>query len=105
MTTPFHLEHLTYKSIAQYVAKQNLYSSISASERFKLDSTRNISASGILAKTIWKFAETYFLKAGILDGFYGFVAAMGATYSTFWKYVKIKEMAAQDDQERRNKRH
>ena len=96
LTTPFHLEHLTYKSISQYVAKQNLYSGISASEKFRLGKVKEVGIAGIIGRTLWKFAETYLLKAGILDGYYGFVTAIGATYSTFWKYVKIKELARRD---------
>jgi len=83
--------HHTYKSISQYVAKQNMYSSISAKELFIAG--KNVSPYIIPMKVLWKFIETYFVKKGFLDGFRGFVVAMGATYAVFWKYVQIWELS------------
>ena len=83
--------HHTYKSIAQYLTKQNMYSSISAKELFS--SGKRVAPTIIPLKTLWKFIETYFVKRGFLDGFRGFVVAMGATYSIFWKYVQIWELS------------
>jgi glycosyltransferase involved in cell wall biosynthesis len=91
-TTSLHLEHFTYKSLAQYILKQNLYSSISAAEKFKTGKFVRMGVTRAVLKTIWKFVETYILKAGFLDGFYGFVVSAGATYATFWKYAKIREL-------------
>ena len=86
--------HYTYKSIAQYLTKQNMYSSISAKELFH--SGRKVTPHLIPLKAFWKFIETYLLKRGFLDGFRGFVVAIGATYSTFWKYVQIWELSRRD---------
>lgn len=90
-TVPFPLVHNTYNSISQYLIKQNLYSSVSAMERVKAG--KKAMPLLIPVKTVWKFVETYFIKWGIMDGFHGFVAAMGATYSTFLKCVKIWELS------------
>jgi len=90
-TTSFPIIHNSYNSVSQYLIKQNLYSSVSAAERVKAG--KKVMPFLIPAKTLWKFLETYFIKGGFMDGFHGFVAAMGASYSTFLKYVKIWEMS------------
>ncbi len=86
--------HYTYGSISQYLAKQNLYASISAREMFL--SGKTVAPYVIPLKTVWKFIETYVLKRGFLDGFRGFIVAMGATYAIFWKYVQIWELSGKD---------
>jgi len=88
-TLPVPLVHLTYSSLSQYVARQNTYSSASAEAL--INKGRGISPLFIPLKTLWKFIETYVVKMGFLDGFHGFVAAMGASFSTFWKYAKLWE--------------
>jgi hypothetical protein len=39
-----------------------------------------------------KFFECYFLKLGFLDGYPGFVIAVGAAYSVFIRWAKIWEI-------------
>lgn len=84
------LIHYTYRSISQYLAKQNMYASISARELFL--SGKKVARYVIPLKTCWKFVETYFVKRGFLDGFRGFLVAIGATYAIFWKYVHLWEL-------------
>ena len=88
------LIHHTYKSISQYLAKQNMYSSISAREMHNLG--RRVLPLFIPARTVWKFMETYVIKKGFVDGFRGVIVAMGAAYSTFWKYVQLWELSRGD---------
>jgi glycosyltransferase involved in cell wall biosynthesis len=83
--------HNTYKSISQYLTKQNMYSSISAKELFLAG--KKIRLYIIPLKVVWKFIETYFIKKGFLDGFRGFIVSMGASYSMFWKYVQLWELS------------
>ena len=92
VTIPF--VHHTYKSIAQYLIKQNMYSGISAQELFT--SGKRVNPIVIPLKTLWKFMETYFVKKGFLDGYRGFIVAMGATYSMFWKYIQLWELSRKD---------
>jgi glycosyltransferase involved in cell wall biosynthesis len=90
-TVQFPIIHHTYKSISQYLTKQNMYSGISAKELFY--SGKKMPPHIIPIKALWKFMETYFIKKGFMDGFHGFIAAMGATYSMFWKYVQLWELS------------
>ncbi len=83
--------HHTYKTISQYIAKQNMYASISARELLR--SGKRGAPYLIPLKVCAKFIETYVVKRGFLDGFHGFVVATGATYAIFWKYVEIWELS------------
>ncbi|OGW45467.1 MAG: hypothetical protein A2Y66_08825 [Nitrospirae bacterium RBG_13_41_22] len=84
--------HYPYKSLTKYVIKQNLYSSISATEKFNSMKKKKISPFIILIKTASKFTETYFIKRGFMDGFYGLIVGIGTAYSTFLKYAKLWEL-------------
>jgi glycosyltransferase involved in cell wall biosynthesis len=84
--------HITYKSLSQYIHKQNLYSSISAQEKVKTGEAGKISPFMIVLKTAEKFVEVYIIKRGFLDGFHGLIAAIGATCAAFFKHAKIWEL-------------
>jgi hypothetical protein len=89
-TIPAPLVHYTYSSLSQYVARQNAYSTAAAEVMARKG--EKISPLFIPLKTFWKFIETYVVKMGFLDGFHGFVAAVGASFSAFWKYAKLCEL-------------
>lgn len=92
-TVPIPIIHYTYKSVTQYVLKQNLYSSIAAQEVVKEGKAKKITPYKMITKPLWKFIETYFIKMGFLDGLHGLIAAMGAAYSACWKQAKIWELS------------
>lgn len=46
----------------------------------------------LLAKPFGKFCETYFLKAGLLDGLAGFIISINAAHSMFLKYAYLIEL-------------
>ena len=89
-----HLEgdilHYTYYSIEEHIAQGNKFTSIAASAMFKQNKKSN------WFKIIWNpfyaFINSYFLRGGFLDGFYGFVIARQIAYQTFLKYVKLMQM-------------
>jgi len=89
-TVPAPLVHYTYASLSQYVARQNTYSTAAAEAMAQKG--RKIFPLFIPLKTFWKFIETYVVKMGFLDGFHGFVAAVGASFTSFWKYAKLWEL-------------
>lgn len=91
-TVSIPIVHYTYKTLTQYFSKQNSYSSIAACALIKEGRAKQVTAVKVLAKTIWKFIETFLLKRGFLDGFYGFITAAGAAYAQFLKQVKIWEL-------------
>ena len=40
----------------------------------------------------WAFIYSYFIRLGLLDGFYGFVIAKNIAHLTFMKYYKLYAM-------------
>ena len=73
-----HLLHYAYENIAQFIEKQNRYSSINPKKSF---------FKAIIAP-YWTFFRMYFLKCGFLDGIEGFIIAKLYSQYTFWKYTK-----------------
>ena len=47
-----------------------------------------------LSRGLWAFFHMYFLKLGILDGWPGFIIALGNFEGTFYKYAKLYELQA-----------
>ncbi|MBD3412866.1 MAG: glycosyltransferase [Candidatus Aminicenantes bacterium] len=84
------LYHFTYRDISDHLKRINQFSSLGAKKLY---------AAG--KKCRWyhlvflppqRFLKSYFLKAGILDGFAGFVIAALHSYAIFARYAKLKEI-------------
>ncbi len=84
------LEHYSFRDMADYVERQNRYSSLSAEQ----NSSNGKEASWIdlVAKPPLAFIKTYFLKQGFREGFLGFFLAISASYYTFLKYAKTRKI-------------
>jgi glycosyltransferase involved in cell wall biosynthesis len=90
-----HLEsnllHYTCDSLSEHLRTLDRYTTLAAAEL--IDRRTPVGWAKILINPPWTFIQTYFLKAGFLDGAEGLVIAyMAATYN-FVKYVKTKFMA------------
>ncbi len=83
------LLHYSYCSILQHVEQSNKFSEIAAKADF--NNGRKVSFMGLIIKPCWKFIRDYFLKAGFLDGYYGFVICKISAKAVFIKYLKIRE--------------
>ena len=79
--------HYSYASIADHVAQNNKLSSVSALAYFNKGKKARI--SHILVNPFWAFFQSYILRAGFLDGFFGLVIAVQIAHLTFLKYVKL----------------
>ena len=81
-----------YKNLEELLHKANRYSSLGS---LKLEKSGK---SGTLSKAFlhgaWAFVHLFFLKRGILDGWPGFVIALGNFEGTFYKYAKLAERNA-----------
>jgi len=71
--------HLAYESIAQFIDKQNRYSTLHAKGGNHMKALFN---------PAWTFFRLFVLKKGFLDGWDGFVISRLYAQYTFWKYVK-----------------
>jgi glycosyltransferase involved in cell wall biosynthesis len=84
------LLHQTYSNFDEHIDKNNRYSRLSAQLLYQKG--KRIYAYKILVNPFWAFFTSYFLKAGFLDGFYGFVIAVNIAHLTFLKYIKLYQL-------------
>ncbi|TAE00032.1 MAG: glycosyltransferase family 2 protein [Bacteroidetes bacterium] len=82
--------HWSYYNISEHIQKANVYSSLGAENNFK--NGKKGSIFKILFSPLIKFLKSYVLQTGFLDGFYGFVICSIASYETFLKYLKTREL-------------
>ncbi|MFQ5670464.1 MAG: glycosyltransferase [Acidobacteriota bacterium] len=83
------LEHRTFDSFVSYAEKMERYSTWWALDR--LDAGRRASPWTVFTHTLGRFVRMYLLKGGVLDGGYGLILALLASYSVFLKYAKLWE--------------
>ncbi len=94
---PGYLHHaiwqVPFKNLEEVMHKANKYSTLGA---VKLaENGKQATMGKALARGLWSFFKLYFLKRGILDGWPGFVIALGNFEGTFYRYAKLHEMKAQ----------
>ena len=73
-----------FKDMGEVLLKANRYSTLGA----KKIAHKKISMGSALAHGIWAFVKHYVFKAGFLDGWAGFVIALGNFEGTFYRYLK-----------------
>mgnify|MGYP006166918085 CR=1 FL=1 len=83
------LLHYSFYTIHQHIAQVNTFTEIAAREALAKGKKSNVIT--IIGKSFWKFIHSYFIKLGILDGYYGFVICSISSFSTFSKYAKTKQ--------------
>jgi glycosyltransferase involved in cell wall biosynthesis len=92
--TVLHIEgdilHYTYDSIMNHIAIANQYTTYVAEGYF--ERKKKVSLVKILFAPAWGFFRDYFIRMGFLDGYYGFVICVVAAFSTFLKYVKLRQL-------------
>jgi hypothetical protein len=72
------------------VHKANKYSTLGAEKLSRRG--KHATMFHALLRGIWSFLHMYVLKKGILDGWPGFIIALGNFEGTFYKYAKLHEM-------------
>jgi glycosyltransferase involved in cell wall biosynthesis len=81
-----------FKNMAEVMHKANRYSSLGAEKIVH----KKISMGSALAHGLWAFVKHYVFKLGFLDGWAGFMIALGNFEGTFYRYVKALEMQKGD---------
>lgn len=79
--------HYSYYTIAEHVAQNNKFSTIAAESLFAQG--KRTSLFNIIINPPWAFVQSYFIKAGFLDGLFGFVIAIQISHMTFLKHIKL----------------
>ena len=80
------LLHSSIRSLEQMIGKINHYTS-SGAQRLQ-DKGRTGSLSKAVSHGLWAVFRAYILKRGFLDGREGFIAAVSAGESAYYKYLK-----------------
>jgi glycosyltransferase involved in cell wall biosynthesis len=84
------IHHFTYGSIAEHVARINVFSDLGAQKLYaKRKKCRLIH---LLGWPCGRFLKSYFLKLGVLDGFPGLVISVLNSYAIFIRYAKLREI-------------
>ena len=84
------LLHYSFYTINQHLAQINYFSEIKANEAFKRKKINNIFT--ILFKPSIRFFIMYIIKAGFLDGYYGYVVCKNSAFSEHLKQTKLREL-------------
>lgn len=79
-----------FKRLEEIVHKANKYSTLGAEKLAQRG--RQGTMWTALMRGLWAFFHMYILKRGILDGWPGFVIALGNFEGTFYKYAKLHEL-------------
>ncbi|MEQ6124276.1 glycosyltransferase family 2 protein [Pseudotenacibaculum sp. MALMAid0570] len=79
--------HYSYISFDRYIVKLNQHSALKAEELFEKGLI--ITPFHIVIKPFARFIKHYFIKLGILDGFYGFIISFALSYGVLVRYIKL----------------
>lgn len=82
--------HYSFYTIAQHLQQINKFSEISAIERYKR--RKKTTLINLILNPAWKFIHSYFIKLGMLDGYYGLIISINSAYSTYLKHIKLKKL-------------
>ena len=77
-----------FKNLGEVMHKANRYSTLGA-EKIK---HKKLSMASALTHGLWAFVKHYVFKRGFLDGWAGFVIALGTFEGTFYRYAKAVEL-------------
>lgn len=81
-----------FKNLEEILHKANKYSTLGAVKLAEKGRTATMFTAFIHGA--WSFIQHYVMKRGILDGWPGFIIALGNFEGTFYRYAKLHEMRA-----------
>lgn len=94
------LLHYSYYSVSEHVVQINNYSTIMARSYYEMG--RNVWFFSIILHSIWRFVKDFFIRAGFLDGFYGFIVSVNSAHEVFLKYVKLRNIYKDEKRNQKN---
>ncbi len=89
------LRHETYRDLEEVLHKIDSYSSAGAAMAIRAGERAGMGKA--LAHGFWSFVRTYFLRRGLLDGAEGLMLAVSNAETTYYKYVKLRELTRARD--------
>lgn len=94
------LIHTPYRSIQDFIAKMQSYSTLFAEQH---QGKKNSSMGKAIAHGSFAFLKSYILKKGFLGGKEGFIISLYNGHTTFYKYLKLIELNKKLTKEEANK--
>ncbi len=82
--------HESYSDFSEVLEKVNSYSTLQAQKLASHDVKSSLSKA--IFRALWKFIQTYFVKAGFLDGMHGLMLAISSAEGVYYKYLKLLEL-------------
>jgi len=79
--------HYSYRTLDDLLEKMNRYSKGAAIDSFTRGGSSSLTKA--LAKGIWAFVRTYFVRQGFRDGHIGLVLAIYNAQTTYYKYLRL----------------
>ncbi len=76
-----------FRNLEEIIRKMDRYSSLGAQKL----RNRRVSMAGAIGHGMWSFLKHYVFKLGFIDGWAGFVIALGNFEGTFYRYAKRYE--------------
>lgn len=83
------LLHYSFPTISAHLKKIEQYSEIGA--RFDVARGKKVSFLKLWLGPKWVFLQSYLLRAGFLDGYYGYIICKNSAFAAFAKYAKIRQ--------------
>ncbi len=79
--------HYSYHTISEHVIQNNKLSNLAAESLFANGKKTNL--LNIFVRPWWAFFVSFIIRAGFLDGLFGFVIAIQIAHMTFLKHLKL----------------
>ena len=79
--------HYSYRTVSEHVNQNNKLSTLAAESLFANGKKTNL--LNIIVRPWWNFLVSFIIRAGFLDGLFGFVIAIQIAHMTFLKHLKL----------------
>ncbi len=96
------LEHYSYNSVSEYVARMDRYALLAAKELIKAG--RRPFAGELLWRPLSTFINRYFIRLGLLEGLTGYTLAVLSSMYTFLKYYYLRQLLKEEPHAHRSER-
>jgi len=84
---------MPFNDLGEVMHKANRYSTLGVEKLAEKNKKTSMGRS--LSRAVWVFVKHYIFKRGFLDGWPGFVIALGNFYGTYFRYAKYYEKKMQ----------
>jgi len=85
------LLHYSYPTVDAHLTKMLSYATLAVKKDLAAGKRYSFINHGLI-KPVFVFIRKYFLQAGFLDGFYGFVIAINSAYERFLRYARYRKL-------------